>query len=156
MRESLFFLGAVLAGCSSAPPPAEAAEVRTVRLSPELSDPWLADGFARAVERWDAALGGTVRLETGPGGIPVALTDDAPGGATGLEAWYFGGAIGVRPRLTEHSATYVCTVLMHEIGHVLGVPHLATGIMRQEGEILCCVDAAAAAQVPGAKGTCER
>jgi hypothetical protein len=100
-----------------------------------------------AAERWSAATGCDVRVE--PGGVPVRITSPEERGGHRAAAvrdratgdWSVGVAPGLLPWTAE-------TMLVHELGHVLGcLEHTTGGLMAERFELYTPIDASALACV---------
>lgn len=115
----------------------------TVVVDPE---PECAEAVAEAVSQWQQA--GAAIVVGSPG---VRVRYGVPKGQR-LGEYYVGGDVVLRRGMREgiHAMT-----LLHELGHVLGVPHLPSGLMVESygGVLVECIDAAAAAEI-GGSSTC--
>jgi hypothetical protein len=117
-----------------------------------------------AIAVWSPALGGTrwrfVRAGEASIVVPVRVVHGNAEACEGFPSWL---ACTRRDGIDLDVDAYrgwadpegaMVGTLVHEVGHVLGLPHLSSGVMSAGQWRLQCIDDVTAATIPGAVATC--
>jgi hypothetical protein len=108
-------------------------------------------GILAAFEDWNVALNGALRFASGatPQEVSLTVTRESAtdptnhGQPPGCMAWVnkIGGLeVYVEPDKVEWAGYPIKSVVEHEIGHTLGLPHDSAGLMAPTATITMCID----------------
>lgn len=117
MKPGAFLLAFVIASCAPAPPRLSIAEGFS---ADERAD------IARAVAKWNTVLSSPLVIEEG---APWTIRHETPPHFDG--AGHFVGETVVRSHTVYISPTsaHFYPLVLHELGHVAGLPHVDVGVM---------------------------